>query len=125
MHITNREFLKFIVVGGVNSIVYYICYLIEIHVFGFHYLLAHTIAVLISVCGSFFLNSYYTYKVKPTWRKFFLFPLTQVVNLLVTALFLFFLVDLFQMDKSLAPIAAVVITIPITFFITSKVLKSA
>lgn len=125
MRFTNHEFFKFIIVGGINSVVYYICYLIAIHLFYWHYLLAHVIAVAISVSGSFFLNSYYTYKVKPTWKKFFLFPLTQVVNLVATAIFLVFLVDLLHIDRSLAPVAAVVITIPITFFITSKVLKSA
>src|SRR5690554_5378118 len=100
MRFTNQEFFKFIIVGGVNSIVYYICYLIEMHVLHWHYLLANVIAIAVSVSGSFFLNSYYTYKVKPTWKKFLLFPLTQVVNLVATAIFLVFLVDLLHIDRS-------------------------
>lgn len=125
MSFVNQEFIKFIVVGGINSAVYYLCYLFGLHGFELHYLVAHVIAVVISVVGSFFLNSYYTYKVKPTWKKFFLFPLTQVVNMTVTAVLLIGLVDFLQLNRSLAPVAAVVVTIPITFIVTGRVLKSS
>lgn len=125
MSFANQEFIKFIIVGGINSAVYYLCYLIGLHEFELYYLVAHVIAVVISVVGSFFLNSYYTYKVRPTWKKFFLFPLTQLVNMTVTAILLIVLVDFLHLNRSLAPIAAVVVTIPITFIVTGRVLKSS
>lgn len=125
MTFMNREFIKFVVVGGINTAVYYLCYLIGLHGLNLHYLVAHVIAIVISVVGSFFLNSYYTYKVRPTWKKFFLFPLTQLVNITVTAILLIILVDFLHLNRNLAPLAAVVVTIPITFIVTGRVLKSS
>lgn len=125
MKVMNPEFLKFVVVGGINTVVYYLCYLVGLHGLNLHYLVAHVIAIAISVVVSFFLNSYYTYRVRPTWKKFFLFPLTQLVNMTVTAVLLIILVDFLHLNRSLAPIAAVFVTIPITFIVTGRVLKSS
>jgi putative flippase GtrA len=78
----------------------------------------------ISLVGSFFLNTLFTYKVKPTMTKFLKFPLTQLVNIATSATLLFLLVSYFQMNSSIAPIVAVIFTIPITFLVTGKVLKT-
>lgn len=125
MRFINHEFFKFVVVGGINTVVYYSFYLLFLHGIGMHYLFAHTIGVAISIIGSFFLNSFYTYKVKPTWKKFLYFPLTQLVNVIITAILLLVLVETFKLTSSLAPIAALFITIPITFVVTGRVLKSS
>ncbi|MBE1553232.1 GtrA family protein [Sporosarcina limicola] len=125
MSFINTEFFKFVVVGGVNTVVYYAFYLVCLHGFTLHYLLAHVIGVVISIIGSFFLNSLYTYKVKPTWKKFFYFPLTQAVNITITAILLFILVDILHLNSSFAPIAALFVTIPITFVVTGRVMKSS
>lgn len=125
MKFINHEFFKFVVVGGINTLIYYVFYLAGLHLLSMYYLLSHAIAVAISILCSFFLNSLYTYKVKPTWKKFLYFPITQLFNVAITAILLFILVDLVHMNSSLAPIAALFVTVPITFIITGRVLKSS
>ncbi len=70
-----RHILRFGVVGVVNTGVYYALYLVFNTVMP--YLAAHLLAIAISMVGSFFLNCYWTFRTRPTWRKFALFPLTN------------------------------------------------
>ncbi|GKV70164.1 GtrA family protein [Sporosarcina sp. NCCP-2716] len=120
-----REFILFAIVGVVNTATYYLFYLAGLKGLGLPYMIAHFGAVILSMIISFFLNSYVTYKVKPTWKKFLMYPLTQLVNIAVTAVLLFLLVDGLGMNSTIAPLAALIVTVPVTFIVTGKVLKSA
>ena len=120
-----REFNVFFIVGVVNTGIYYGLYLGGLHALHLQYVIAHFAAVVISMAVSFLLNSYFTFGVKPTWKKFFLFPVTQLVNIGVTFIVLYVLVEWLRMNSSIAPLAAMVVTVPITFIVTGRVLKAA
>ncbi|TSB44690.1 GtrA family protein [Alkalicoccobacillus porphyridii] len=119
----NNEFTRFTVVGGVNTMNYYLVFLLLHNVFNLFYLVAHITAFLISMVISYYLNCYFTYGVKPTWKKFFQFPLTQLVNISVSSSLIFVFVEFFSLSSNIAPIAAMFITVPITFLVTGKILK--
>lgn len=123
MRYMNHEFLKFIIVGGINTGHYYLIYLIFLHVMQTHYFLAHVLGFVSSFIGSFFLNSYITYQVKPTLAKFIRFPLTQVVNILSSTALIFIFIEWLQMSNNLAPLVSVVFTVPVTFIVTRRILK--
>ena len=123
MRYINHEYTRFIVVGGINTVNYYIFYLLCLHFLHFHYFLSHALGFAVSLVGSFFLNTYFTYKVKPTLAKFIRFPLTQVVNTLSSTVLLFVLIEWLQINRSFAPFIAVLFTVPITFIITGRILK--
>ncbi len=119
----NHELVRFMIVGGLNTANYYILYLICYNFLGWHYMVSHIIGFTISLILSFFLNVYFTYKVKPTLMKFLKFPLTQLVNMPVSSFFVYVFVDLLNWNGNIAPIVAVFLTVPITFVVTSKILK--
>lgn len=119
-----REFNAFFIVGVVNTGIYYGLYLGGLHALHLQYVIAHFTAVVISMAVSFLLNSYFTFSVKPTWKKFFLFPVTQLVNIGVTFIVLYVLVEWLRINSSIAPLAAMVVTVPITFIVTGRVLKA-
>lgn len=121
----NTEFMRFMFVGGINSLNYYVIYMVCIHILSIHYFVGHLLGYTSSLIGSFFLNVYFTYRVKPTWKKFITFPLSQSVNLIASTIFLFTFIEWFNIDRSLAPVFAVLLMIPITFLITGKILKRA
>lgn len=123
LNMLNTEFTRFIAVGVVNTGTYYAIYLLLHNGFSMPYLLAHLIGFIISLNVSFFLNSYVTYKVKPTLKKYLLFPLTQVVNMSVSTLLIYIFVEFMKIDSNIAPFAAVLFTIPITFIVSSKIMK--
>lgn len=125
MSYINREFTRFIIVGCLNTATYYFIYLICLHLLYFHYFVAHVIGFTISLIGSFFLNSYFTYQIKPTLAKFIKFPLTQIVNTLASTTILFILIEWLGVNNSFAPLIAVIFTIPITFIMTGRILKTS
>lgn len=119
----NNELTRFILVGGINTVNYYIVFLFFHNIIDTHYMVAHIIGFVVSFIISFYLNTYFTYRVKPTLKKFLQFPLTQVVNVSTSSILVFLLVEWVHLNSNLAPIIAVFFTVPITFIVTSKILK--
>lgn len=114
------ELVRFGLVGVANTAVYYAAYLPLLMVLP--YLGAHLIAWAISVVASFLLNCYFTYRVRPTWRRFFLFPLSTIVNVAMTTFGVYGLVEWVGVDERIAPLVAGIIAIPATFGITRLLL---
>src|SRR4051812_50182257 len=97
-----RHVAKFAVVGVVNTGVYYGLYLAFRLVVP--YLLAHLLALVIAMVGSFFLNCLWTFRTRPTWRKFALWPLTNPTNYAVTTVGVAVLVEWRHADQRPAPL---------------------
>jgi putative flippase GtrA len=83
---------------------------------------AHVVSFLISMVGSFYLNSYFTYKIKPTLKKFLQFPLTYIINITVSSAAIYIFVVLLNLDENLSPLLASVLAIPFTFVISKLIL---
>ena len=117
---TSGRILRFALVGVFNTASYYGLYLI----FGLFlpYLAAHVVAFVLSMIGSFFLNCYFTFRTKPTWRKFLLFPLSNATNFVVTSVGLYVLVQFFGINQRIAPLLAASVAIPVTFLVAQLVL---
>jgi putative flippase GtrA len=113
---------RFALVGAVNTGTYYAFYLAMLHGAGLPYVVAHVIAFILSMIGSFFLNSWFTYRTRPTLRKFLLFPLTNVANFVITTGGVYLLVDRLGMNDSYAPLVAAVAAIPITFVVSRTIM---
>ncbi|WP_414047993.1 GtrA family protein [Macrococcus equi] len=117
-----KRFAKFVIVGIINTANYYLIYLIFLKILKTNYLFSHITGFLAVFIISFFLNCYFVYHVKPTWQKFFAFPLTQVVNMGVQTLLLYLFVDIFSLNAEWAPFPALIFTIPVTYMITTYIL---
>ncbi|GHA69069.1 GtrA family protein [Streptomyces termitum] len=114
------EVTRFALVGGANTATFFGCYLL-LHPW-MPYFAAYTLAFLLSMVGSFFLNTYFTYRTRPTWKKFALFPLTNVTNYLVQSAGLYALVTWAGTDDRIAPLVAAVVAIPFTYLISRRIL---
>jgi putative flippase GtrA len=66
---TQYEVIKFIIVGGINTVNYYIVYLLLLKILGVNYLVSHITGFIVAFVISYYLNCYFVYKVKPTWKK--------------------------------------------------------
>ncbi|PNZ27674.1 GtrA family protein [Staphylococcus croceilyticus] len=120
---THYEIIKFVIVGGINTLDYYLVYLILLKLFNVHYMLSHIIGFVVSFIISYYLNCYFVYNVKPTLKKFLSFPLTQVVNMGMQTLFLYVFVRWFNFPSEIAPFVGLIVTIPITFVLSKWLLR--
>ncbi|KUM99959.1 sugar transferase [Streptomyces yokosukanensis] len=115
-----RQILTFAVVGVINTATYYCLYLMFLG--WLPYLAAHILAFTLSMVGSFFLNARFTYRTRPTWRKFLLFPLTNVTNFLITTAGVYVIVDVLHAGSRFAPLLASAAAIPVTFVVSRRVM---
>ncbi|HBI0844586.1 TPA: flippase GtxA [Staphylococcus aureus] len=122
---THAEILKFIIVGGINTLNYYVVYLLLLKLLHIEYMISHITGFLVACVISYYLNCYFVYRVKPTWRKFISFPITQIVNVSLQTVLLYVFVSWLNLPAEIAPFAGLVITIPITFVLSKWILKDS
>lgn len=122
---THAEILKFIIVGGINTLNYYVVYLLLLKLLHIEYMISHITRFLVAFVISYYLNCYFVYRVKPTWRKFISFPITQIVNVSLQTVLLYVFVSWLNLPAEIAPFAGLIITIPITFILSKWILKDS
>ena len=109
-----KYFIKFGMVGVVNTLVQQGLYLIIVSL-GFHILFAQTISFIIAFCVSFILNGCYTYRVPLTKRLFCDFIIANLPAYLIQSVVLLVIVGGFGVPKMIALACTLIITIPISF----------
>ncbi|MEU2622709.1 GtrA family protein [Streptomyces sp. NPDC007157] len=114
------QIITFAVIGVINTATYYGLYLLFLMYLP--YLAAHILAFLLSMIGSFFLNAKFTYRIRPTWRKFLLFPLTNATNFVITTVGVYVIVDVLHAGSRFAPLMASAAAIPVTFVVSRWVM---
>ncbi|MCX4731960.1 glycosyltransferase [Streptomyces sp. NBC_01363] len=119
---TVRQFIEFGLIGIINTAVYLAVYA-SLNVW-IPYLAAHVIGYAVSVVGSFLLNSCITCRTKPTWQAFVRYPLSSVVNLVLTGILLYLGVSRLGMDKNIAAVAAGILATPFSFLLARWAIDS-
>ncbi|HHW8548145.1 TPA: flippase GtxA [Staphylococcus aureus] len=122
---THAEILKFIIVGGINTLNYYVVYLLLLKLLHIEYMISHITGFIVAFVISYYLNCYFVYRVKSTWRKFISFPITQIVNVSLQTVLLYVFVSWLNLPAEIAPFAGLIITIPITFILSKWILKDS
>lgn len=111
---------RFAIIGVVNTAIYFACYLLLRMVVV--YMVAHVFAMVIAMICSYFLNCYITFRTKPRWRTFLLYPLSNVANMVVTTVGLPIAVQWFHIDERIAPLPVALTAIPITYVVAHRVM---
>lgn len=114
------QFIKFGLVGCSNSAVTLIVYYICIWLLGAEfYLLGQTVGYMAGVINSFFWNSRYVFndsQVNKT-KAFMKMCLCNVVVYVMQMLLLYWFVDMMSISEKLAPVIAIIITLPVNFIL--------
>lgn len=111
--------VRYGLVGVVNAAVYYTTYRLVLDLVG--YLAAHAMGLAVAMVVSYFLHCRFTFAVRPTWRRFVRFPWSQATNIAATTVGVVALVHL-GVGVRVAPLAAAVVAVPITFLLTTVAL---
>ncbi|WP_325049454.1 GtrA family protein [Saccharopolyspora rhizosphaerae] len=116
------RFARFVVVGGVNTVVHYSVYLATWLVVG--YLVAHVLATVVAMSVSYLLNCRYTFRVQPQLRTFLLYPASNGVNLALSAASMWVLVEVVGVHPLLATVLGGLIATPATYVVSRLILTS-
>lgn len=119
MRSINREFYRFLFWGGVNTLLGYVIYL-SLLLF-LPYLLSYTVAFIASILISYLFNSKFVFSQDLKWSKAIKYPLVYLTQYLIGTSVLYLLVQVWGLSPSLAPLAVVVLTIPITYLLSRRI----
>lgn len=117
----NNEFLRFIFAGILNTGATYLIYLILLN--RFYYGFAYTVSYLAGIIIMYFLNILFVFRTNGSVKKIMTFPLVYISQYFINYLILFTFVDFFSVEKKIAPIFVIIISMPITFILSRIILK--
>lgn len=116
------QFVKFGLVGVSNTAISYGIYVILTYT-GFPYIISNIIAFVISVLNSFFWNNRYVFKKNDAENRNPWLTLTKtflaygITGLLLNNILLILFVERYDMNKYIAPVLILLITIPLNFIL--------
>ncbi|MFV0274718.1 MAG: GtrA family protein [Bacilli bacterium] len=113
----NKKFIVFVIIGIINTINHNIIYLILLNLFNLNYLLSNLVAFITSMIISFLLNSFITFKKKPTIKTAILFPLSNIPTLIFGVITSYVYVNLLKGNENFAGLLASICAIPFSFII--------
>ena len=105
--------IRFLIAGATTTLITLGLYVLLLRFVP--YALAYTAVFLVGIGISYLLNSTFVFRASTSVRTFALFPLIYVVQYVVGLAVVASWVDLFGLPETLAPLAAIAVTLPITY----------
>lgn len=117
------SFIRFLLSGGFNTAVTYALYLVLLQFFP--YWLSYTLTFAFGIGLAYALSRYFVFGLPQAGKRIFLFPLVYLGQYLAGLLIAFVWVDVLLWHPSLAPLASMTVTIPITYILTKWVFNAS
>lgn len=115
-YLGESNIIRYIFVGIINTILGFIYYSILLSFLSYGYAL--TIGYIFGISSSYLLNTTFVFKRKPTWARFFQFPVVYIVQYFASLIIIFICVEYLGIGERIAYLIGVIITIPLTFVIS-------
>lgn len=112
----SSSFVRFLISGGINTGATFAVYLVLLHFVA--YKLAYSIAYIFGIILAFLINRFFVFRTHRGWQSFMLFPFVYLAQYLVSMAIVWTCVDQLDLKKEVAPLIAVMITIPLTFILS-------
>ncbi|MEC0227957.1 GtrA family protein [Paenibacillus alba] len=116
-----KEFIRFIVVGMLNTLLTYLVYLLLNNLLNYN--TAYAVGYIMGLVFSYFMNTIFVFKGSLTLKKGLQFPFVYLLQFILSECILFILVDQLHFNKTSAPLVVVILTIPITFLLSKLIIK--
>lgn len=117
------EIARFLLAGLTTTIVSYGLYLALLFVLP--YMIAYAVSYAAGIVFSYFINTYFVFAQRFSLQSFLKFPLVYLAQFVINAAVVWFAVDSFGIRKELAPLIAIVLSIPITYLMSRAIIKQS
>jgi putative flippase GtrA len=114
--IRKNRFFRFLVSGVLNTAMTYCLYLILLQ--WLSYKISYTLTYLVGILLSYVLNRFFVFQEHRGTRTALLVPVVYFAQYLLSFLILWFWVDCFALSQKLAPLAVVILSLPMTYLLT-------
>ena len=116
-----RSAVRFLIAGGLNSLATYLFYLALL--LAVPYAWAYSLSYSAGIVLSFVLNSLFVFRVPLRWRKLLPYPSVYLAQYLLGLGVIYAGVELLRWDERLMPLAALAVTVPVSFVLTRWILR--
>jgi len=116
------EFVRFLISGASTTLVSYALYLVLLR--WLPYVAAYSIAYAAGIAWSYFANTLFVFRRSPSVARAALFPLVYLAQYLVGTVLLVILVGVLHVPKAFAPLAVIVLTLPLTYVLSRHVITA-
>lgn len=115
-------FARFLISGALNTGVTYLLYLGFLQFFS--YRIAYTAAFVLGILISYGLNAMFVFRAKIAIRSLIRFPLIYFVQYVLGLVLVATLVEFAGVAAWIAPIFAILVTVPLTFVLSRSIFSS-
>ena len=116
------EVLRFVIGGASTTLVSYAAYLLLLP--HFSYLVAYSAAYAIGIGWSYFANTLFVFRRRPSVKRALAFPLVYAIQYLTGTALMVALVGGLQINQNVAPLAVVILTLPITYLLSRWIITT-
>jgi putative flippase GtrA len=116
MRFFNNELLRYIFIGGVNTILGYIIYSVFLLIVP--YTIAYTTSYVAGIFISYTLTSLFVFHQHLSLRKAIQYPLIYIVQYILSITSLHIFVDLLHFDARFVPLIIIFYTVPVTYVLS-------
>jgi len=117
----SSEIARFLISGGINTLVTYSIYLLLNQ--WTSYIIAYSIAYIIGIVVSYLVNAGWVFKKTFNLKSFIFYPLVYLSQYILGITLLYLLVNFVNIHQSLAPLIVVSATLPVTFLMSKAILN--
>ncbi|MEA4875897.1 hypothetical protein SDC9_141832 [bioreactor metagenome] len=118
----NKQFLTFGIIGGINTILSQVLYVVFVKL-NVVVSLSSLLGDVLTMAISYFANMRFTYHEKPSWKSAITFPLSYVPGFIINMLIVVLVADVFHAPKEYAKLVSLPITIPLNYICMSLLVK--
>ncbi|KPB76666.1 Uncharacterized protein AC505_3218 [Pseudomonas syringae pv. maculicola] len=111
-----QDFARFLMSGGFNTALTYGIYLVLLMFLS--YKISYTISYVTGILLAYVLNRFFVFKSHQGLRSVVLLPLIYAIQYGLSLVILWCWVEKLQLDERLAPLAAIFLTLPVTFILS-------
>lgn len=117
-----HKFLRFLLSGVVNTLLTWALYLVLL--LSFSYRLSYTVSYLVGIFISYFLNRFFVFQSHQGFRSVLALPLIYAIQYGLSMMVLWCWVEVLDFDPRIAPLVAIVLTVPVTYVLSKNVFSS-
>lgn len=118
----NKQFLAFGIIGGINTILSQVLYVVFVKL-NLAVSLSSLLGDVLTMVISYFANMKYTYHEKPNLKSAITFPLSYVPGFIINMLIVVLVADVLHAPKEYAKLVSLPITIPLNYICMSLIVK--
>ena len=114
------EAVRFVVFGGINTVLTYAIY--RCILFAAPYGVAYSLAYVIGVLSAYYFNSRYVFRTSMSVKRLLKYPVVYIVQYGLGIGLLYVLVDVSGVSDKIAPLVVIALTVPATFMMSRVII---